>query len=252
MATSGQGVDGKIRLFSHFCGGEFPVANAVAYGTSPTHAYLDGFRITGSIHDTDSGIATVSKANGYARLTSSATADGDGIFLGTEVCFSPTLNGTIVVDTRLERAALTAGTLFVGIMGVNADEVDEPITCATTTLTKVTHCCGFLLNSELTAADGLWHMPYLLAGDTTQTSTSVVATQTAIAAESDVLRLEVNQEGGAKFWINNKLEATIGAGLAATVGTLMAAGVGIFSTTTTVASVDLDYLLIEASADWTR
>jgi len=254
MSVSGQSGCGEIRMFEDFCGAEIPIANAVAYGTSAggCNYYIGDFKVTGSLHDTDSGVIGLSKASGYAQLAASATADGDGIFFGTEVCFSPILNGTIVVESRVERAALTAGTTFIGLMSANADEVAEPITCATTTLTKVVPCVGFLLNSELTAADGLWHMPYLLAADTTQTSTGVAASQTAVIAESDIVRLEVDNDGAARWFINGKLEQSIGAGLAATTTTLMAAGVGIWATTTTVATVDVDYLLVKANRDWTR
>ena len=254
MSVSGQSGCGEIRMFEDFCGAEIPIANAVAYGTSAggCNYYIGDFKVTGSLQDTDSGIVGLSKASGYGQLSASATADGDGCFFGTEVSFSPILNGTIVVEARLERAALTAGTTFVGLMGVNIDEVDEPITCATTTLTKVTHCVGFLLNSELTAADGVWHMPYLLAADTTQSSSAVEASQTAVLAESDIVRLEVDNDGSARWFINGKLEQSVGAGLAATPATLMAAGVGIFSTTTTAATVDVDYLLVKANRDWTR
>ena len=254
MSVSGQSGSGKIRLFNDFCGPEIPVANAVAYGTSAggCNYYLGDFKVTGSLHDTDSGVISLPKASGYVQLASSASADGDGIFMGTEVVFSPILNGTLICEARLERAALTAGTLFIGFMSTNADEVAEPITCSTTVLTKVVPCVGLLLNSELTADDGLWHMPYLLAGDTTQTSTPVEASQTAVIAESDIVRIELDNNGAARWYINGKLEQSIGAALAATPATLLAGGVGIWSTTTTVATVDVDYLLVEANRDWTR
>jgi len=254
MSLTGYGSEGVIRYFTDFLGAEIPVTNAVAYGTTGggCNYYLGDLKVTGSLQDTDSGIASVGKSGGFARLASSATADGDGIAIGTEVSFSPALNGTMSLEVRLERAALTAGTVFVGFMAANADEVAEPITCATTVLTKVTPCVGFLLNSELTAADGLWHMPYLLATDTTQTSTGVVATQTAVLAECDVVRIEVDAGGGAKWFINGKLEQTVGAGLAATAATLMSAAVGVWSTTNTVATVDLDYFLFEANRSWAR
>jgi len=174
MSVSGQSGSGKIRLFDDFCGPEIPIGVAVVAMAAAGYA-AGPFKVTGSTHDTDSGVISLSKASGYAQLAASATADGDGIAVGTEVVFSPALNGTLVLETRLERAALTAGTVFAGFCTANADEVAEPITCATTVLTKVVPAVGFLLNSELTAADGLWHMPYLLAADTTQTSTDVDA-----------------------------------------------------------------------------
>jgi len=40
--------------------------------------------------------------------------------------------------------------------------------------------------------------------------------------------------------------------LAATATTLMAAVCGVWATTTTVATLDVDYFLVTASRDWTR
>jgi len=248
MSVSGQSGVGRIRLFDDFAGPEIPVGNAEA-ATTPGHL-IGPFKVTGSTHDTDSGVVSLAKASGYAQLLSSATADGDGVFVGTEVSISPELNGTIIVEARLEMAALTARCVFVGLMSANADESKEPITSTGTTITKVVPCLGFVFDSQLTAT--YWHMPYILAADATQTSTTVVSSQVPVLAESDILRLEVDNDGSARWFINGKLEQSVGAGLAATPATLQAAGVGVWSTTTTVGSVDVDYLLVDFNRDWTR
>ena len=254
MSLTGMSGNGRIRLFNDFLGPEIPIGNAVAYGTTAggCHSFIGDFKLTGSIHDTDSGIVSVGKANGYARLLSSATADGDGLALGTEVSLSPALNGVLVLETRVEMAALTARNVFIGFATANADEAKEPVTAATTTITKVVPCVGFLFDSQLTTSGTNWFMPYILASDTTQTSTDVVSSQTAVAAESDVLRIEVDKDGGARWYINGKLEQTVGAGLAATPATLQAALVGVWSTTTTVGSLDIDFIEVTANRDWTR
>jgi len=253
MSLTGMSGNGKIRLFNDFLGPEIPIGNAVAYGSTAggCHSFIGDFKLTGSIHDTDSGIVSVGKASGYARLLSSASANGDGLALGTEVSLSPALNGALVLEARVEMAALTARNVFIGFSSANADEAKEPATATTTTITKVVPCVGFLFDSQLTASTG-WHMPYILASDTTQTSTNVVSSQTAVAAESDVLRIQVNPDGSAEWWINGKLEQTVGAGLAATPATLMAALVGVWSTTTTVGSLDVDFIEVTANRDWTR
>jgi len=64
--------------------------------------------------------------------------------------------------------------------------------------------------------------------------------------------VEVDSNGAARWYINGKLEQSVGAGLAADVDTLLAGGVGCWGTTTTAADADVDYLLIEANRDWTR
>ena len=252
MSISGQSGVGRVRLFNDFCGPEVPVANAVAYGATAggCNYYLGDFSLKGDLVETDTGAVAQSKASGYIRLGGN-NEDGKGAALCTEVCFSPALNGSIVVEARLERAAITAGVVFVGLAGTIADDVAEPCTSTGTTITKVVPCVGFVLDSQLTAGT-YWHMPYLLASDTSQTSTDVDASQAAVAGESDILRLVVNSDGSAEWWINGKLEQTKGAGLAATTTTLMGALVGCWGTTTTAASVDVDYFLVEANRDWTR
>ena len=254
MSLTGISGAGRIRLFDDFCGHEIPVANAVAYGGSAggCNYYVGPFKLLGDLVNTDTGAAAQSKASGYIRLASSAAADADGCALATEVCFSPALNGPIVMETRLEMAALTARHVFFGLMGTAADNIAEATTNTTITITKAVPCLGFLFDSQLTTSGTNWFMPYILASDTTQTSTDVVSSQTAVLAESDVLRLEVDRDGGARWYINGKLEQTVGAGLAATTTTLMAAVLGVWSTTTTLTSLDVDYMAVEAERDWTR
>ncbi len=246
-----QGEEGRILLFHDFCGPEIPVLNAVAYGTDAggTAYFLNDFKLIGDLAETDTGAASTAKANGYILLSGN-NENGKGAAIATEISLSPALNGTIVVEARLERAVLTAGVIFVGLAGTLADDVAEPVTSTGTTITKVVPCLGFLLDSQLTAADGLWHMPFLLASDTTQTSTDVEASQTAVATESDVVRLEVDIDGTARWLINGKLEQT--QTNAATTTTLMGACVGCWGTTGTAATVDVDYLLVMANRDWTR
>jgi len=243
---------GKIRWVFDSAGAEIPIATNVAYGTTAGGCtyFLGPFKALGDLAETDTGFVSVDKANGFLRISQN-NEDGKGAGLGTAICLSPALNGTIVVEARLERAAVTAGVVFVGLASTIADDVAEPVTSATTTITKVVHCVGFLLDSQLTAT-ATWHMPYLLAGDTTQTSTDVVSTQVAVAGECDIVRLEVFPDGGAEWYINGKLEQTVAAGLAAATTTLQGALCGCWGTTTTAASVDLDYFLVEANRDWTR
>ena len=251
MATVQSGY-GKICHFHDFGGAEMPVeGDGVYIDVNYAGVQLGPFKVTGSIHDTDSGIVSVAKANGFGRLTSSASANGDGIAVGTEVCFSPVLNGPLILETRLEMQALTARAVFAGFCTANADEVLEPLTAATTTITKVVPACGFLFDSQLDAGTS-WHMPYLLSADTTQTSTDVdYPNRTVTLAECDILRIVIFPDGAAEWWINGVLAQSKGAGLAATASTLVAGLVGVWSTTTTVGDVAVDDLAIEANRDWT-
>lgn len=251
MATAQAG-RGVIELFDDFCGPEIPVANAVAYGTSAggCNYYLGPFRVTGDLGETDTGVVGLSKASGYVRISGN-NEDGKGVAIGTEAVFSPALNGTLVLETRIEMQALTTRSIFVGFGALNADDVAEPITSTTVTHTYVdTVVAGFVLDSQLTAGT-VWHMPFK-GGTTTAitASTSTTSGVVAVAAESDLLRIEIDPNGTARWYINGVLKQTVAGAVSTT--TLLAGYVGCFGTTTTAADADIDYLLIKANRDWTR
>lgn len=243
---------GKIRLFDHFMGPEIPVANAVAYGTSAggCNYYLGDFSVKGDLGETDTGVVALSKAGGFVRISGN-NEDGKGVALCTELSLSPALNGTIVVEARLEMQALTARVVFVGLCGTIADDVAEPLTGTGTTLTlTAANLCGFYFDSQLTSGTE-WHMPYN-GGTTTgpTNSNSVDSDVVAVAAECDILRLEVDPNGTARWYINGVLKQTVEGAVSTTV--LQGALVGCWGTTTTAADADVDYFGVEANTDWTR
>lgn len=248
MSITGMSECGKIYLFDDFFGPEAPYGGSGAATALGMNTGV--FKILGDTAETDSGMDVYSKANGFALLTIN-DEDGKGVGIGTEVSFSPALNGTLVFETRVETSALTARSIFAGFAGTVADDVAEPVTSTATTITKVVPCLGFILDSQLTSGT-YWHMPYILASDTTQTSTNVISSQVAVAGECDVLRLEVDNNGAARWYINGKLEQSVGAGLAATPTTLLGALVAGFGTTTTAADLYVDYLLVRANRCWDR
>lgn len=248
MAISGQGSVGRIRLFFDGFNSELAVAETTVPGAAGIQA--GDFRVLGDLAETDCGLVLLSKANGWVRITGT-DENGYGCALATTVAFSPVLNAPLILETRVELQVLTARNVFIGFAGTIADNVLEPLTATGSTITKVVPALGFLLDSQLTAAT-YWHMPYILASGTTQTSTDVDSSQVAVAGESDVLRLEVDPNGAARWYINGKLEQSVGAGLAATPATLLGALCGTWGTTTTVSDLDLDYLLVDLNRDWTR
>ena len=248
MSVSGQGGCGQIVLFEDFLGGpDVAVSNADAIKTSAGSA--GPFSMFGSLAETDCGLVLLGKASGFGRITGT-DEDGYGLAIGTEVSLSAALNGAIIVEARVEHQALTARNTYIGLCQTLADDVAEPFGNSSTTITKVAPFTGFLYSSSLTSA--YWHMPYVLTGDSTQTSTDVVSSQLPVAAECDILRLVVNQDGGAEWWINGKLEQTVASGLAVNATTLYGVCVGTFGSTTTASDLDIDYLLVKANRDWTR
>lgn len=250
MATV-QSQYGKIKLFNDFAGPEIPVANAVAYGTTAggCNYYLGDFAVKGDLAETDTGVVALSKAGGWVRVSGN-DENGKGVSIGTEICFSPALNGTLVLETRVEMQALTARVVWAGFCGTHADDVAEPLTATGTTLTlTAANLCGFLFDSQLTATK--WHMPYN-GGSTTGTtlSTNVESSVTPVAAEADILRLEIDPNGTARWYINGVLEQTVTGAVSTTA--LQSGFIAVFGTTTTAADADFDYLAVEANRDWTR
>ena len=242
---------GRVVLFNHFMGPEIPVANAVAYGTSAggCNYYLGDFAVKGDLGETDTGVVALSKAGGFVRVGGN-DENGKGVTIGTEIALSPALNGTIVVEARLEMQALTTRVVYVGLCGTHADDAAEPLTATGTTLTlTATDLVGFVFDSQLTAVK--WHMPYKGGSVTGPTASgSVVSTVTPVAAECDVLRLEVDPNGTARWYINGKLEQTVVGAVSPTA--LQSALVGCWGTTTTASDVDVDYLAVRFNTDYTK
>ena len=251
MAQSGYG---KIVLFNDFAGPEIPVANAVAYGTTAggCNYYLGDFGVYGDLGEDDTGVVFVEKANGFARISGN-NENGKGVFVGTGKTLSPTLNGTVAVESRLEMQAITTDirVVYVGLMGTLADDAAEPMTSTGTTITMVaSDLCGFLLDTQLDNDDE-WHTVYMGGTATGETvSTNVESGVTVVAAESDVLRVEVDTDGTARWYINGDLIKTLAN--AVDPDELQAAGVGCWGVTSTAADVDVDYLAVEFNRDWTR
>ena len=243
---------GTIELKDHFCGPEIPVANAVAYGTTAggCNYYIGPFTVMGDLAETDTGIVYIDKAGGYIRISGN-DEDGKGVWVGTGICLSPGLNGPLLVEARLELQALTTRSVFVGVMGTLANDVAEPVTSTTTTHTLVAaNLCGFVLDSQLTAA-AVWHCVYN-GGSTTGATDSTTTTTgvSAVAAESDILRVEIDPNGTARWYINGVLKKTVTNAVSTTA--LQAGGVGCWGTTTTAADADVDYLVVRGNTSWAR
>lgn len=250
MATV-QSQFGTITLFDDFCGPEIPVATNVAYGTTAggCNYYIGPFKVTGDLADTDAGVVSLAISGGAVRLTGT-NEDGEGMCIGTEVVFSPTLNGTLVAETRVQTQLLTARNIWFGFCDVNIDLVDEPLTATTTTLTlTASDLCGFVFDSQLTSKN--WHMAYNGGTTTGATdSTDVVSDVALVAEEWDILRIEIAPNGTAFWYINGVLKQTVATAVSTSV--LQACFVGCFGTASTVTDVDVDYLYVSANRDWTK
>lgn len=249
MAQAGPG---KIRLFNDFCGPEFPVENAVAYATSPTHAYLGDFCIKGEVGDTAAGVVALAVPSGAVRIGGN-DLENKGIALGTELCFSVPLNGPLICEARVQCRAVTTRNLFVGFCGTAVDDMAPPSQSTGTTHTlTATDQVGFHIDTSLTAT-ATWHAIYnggttTGATDSTVTTTGVVA----VAGEWDVLRVEVYPDGTVEYWLNGNMEFRVANAATITSTDMLGAFAGCWGTTTTTNDMDVDYLLVNANRDWTR
>jgi len=240
---------GKINLFADFTGPEIPIAIAVAYGASAGY-YLGPFSVKGDLAENDTGVVALAVSNGAVRISNN-NENGKGVALTTDLVFSPSLMGTLTLEARVQMQALTTRSLFIGFTDAIANDVAEPVTSTTITHTlAASDLCGFVLDSQLTAA-AVWHACYNGGTTTGQTvSTSTTTGVTAVAGEWDVLRIEIDTNGTARYYINGNLESTVVEAVSTTV--LQGSLVGAFGTTTTAADMDVDYIHVTANRDWTR
>lgn len=252
MAESGQG---KIRLWNDFCGPEIPVATAVAYGTSAggCNYYLGDYAVRGEIEVTDSGVVALGVSSGAVRLTGT-NVDNKGLALTTDLVFSVPLNGTLIVEARIQLQALTARNIFVGFCGTLADDVLPPLvdSNSTTHTLTATDLVGLNFNSIYTGTQLFWHTVHNGGTVAGPTATSATLTSVApVAGEWQVLRVEIDTNGTVEYWIDGNKLATIKNAATVTATDMLAVIVGCWGTTTTITDVDVDYLLVNANRDWT-
>ena len=251
MAQSGYG---RIVLFNDFTGEECPVA-IVALPASATGSLWNigrGFTIKGdALNDAQGGAPTlVDGLNGQVTLTSADVATGDACYVSTETCFKPSVNGTLVLETRLEMAALTARRVWAGFAGTMVAAQSDHVTGATSTLTLTeANMCGFLYDSGLTT-DIEWHFVHN-GGTTTGVTNSLLLNSgvTPVINTMDILRVEIDNNGTARWYINGVLLKTLANAVSPTA--VFAGCVGALATSAVSGTCSVDYIAVEANRDWT-
>lgn len=252
MATV-QSEAGYIEVFEDFKAGEDIVANTAAsraFGES-------GLRVVGEgIAEADSGITVLESngLNGVGRLTVT-DEDNHSCGLVTAKMFDVAKNGPLVAEARVQFADLDTKEFFFGFTDVNDDNqiIEGGIMHgATGTLTlTASDLVGFYLSSELTD-DEDWHMVYN-GGSTTgeTTSDSVDANDDAVAGEFQILRLEIDPNGTARWYIDGKLKQTTAGAVSTTVDLAGIIMVHNLANTASTEDVDVDYVWFRANRDWT-
>ena len=246
---------GKIRIFDDFIGFEVPVASTAAPATEP-YFTPGGLRVVGQgLAENDSGVVGLDSdaLNGVVQLTSTDEAEHSAGFT-TNTCFDMTLNGGISIETRVRFADFATKEAYFGLTDVVTNGVGilegEQLTGASTTLTlTASDLCGFYLSSDLSDQD--WHGVYN-GGTTTgaTTSTDVELDDDAVAGDFQVLRLEVDNNGTARWYIDGDLKQTV-TGAVSTSTDLAVLLMVETKGTARVETMDVDYVLIETNRDWT-
>jgi len=249
-----QGEVGRVRMFEDFLGAEVPLALETHFEN------LGQFVITGEgIEVSDGGSMLVLDSgglNGVGRFTCDDTTDKDSMAIRTAICLDVGLMGTLVMECRIKSETIALQQNWFGLVNIsNADDCieDEIVDTSSggTTIDDLTatSMCGFLRTSEITA-NTEWHAIWQ-GGTATGPATTTAAELGVdyVAGDYQILRLEVDPNGTARWYIDGVLLKTL-AGAASTT-TDMAAILMVESQSTAAAAMDVDYILVRANRDWT-
>lgn len=251
MATVKSG-PGEIRVFEDFLGPEWTVAETAADSME-----VGAFRIVGQgIANDDSGVVILetSALNGVAQLLT--TNEGEhSIGLCTAKCFDVALMGPLAAEARVRFDDLDTKEFYFGFTDHNDDTAileGETIHGATTVVTlTASDLCGFHFSAEYTAGDDEdWHMVYNGGTRTGEVlATNIDAQDDAVADAFQVLRIEIDPNGTARWLIDNVLKQTRAGAVSTTTNLAVIAMVE--AKGAAIETVDIDYIAIEANRDWT-
>ena len=238
---------GRIELFEDF----FTEDNIAE--TAATRNY-GPFLVGGQGSEaTDAGVPSISGVlSGAGRITTT-DEDNHTTLVGTNIAFDVGLMGPIVAEARVQLDNLDTKEVFFGFTDIDPDTLSietDVMTGATATLTlTASDICGFFLSAELTD-DEDWHGVYN-GGTTTgeTTSTRVDLDDDAVAGEWQVLRLEIDNNGTARWYIDGALKQTVKG--AVSTSTDLALILGVEAKGAAIENLDVDYLLVQANRDWT-
>jgi hypothetical protein len=203
--------------------------------------------------DTDSGAVRIS--GGGLRLTTTNEADHT-YALETNPMFVAGTMGTLVAEARVQFENLDTKEAFFGFTDIAISGDVPSLEVDLMTGTTVTHTLtasdlvGFYLSAELTA-DESWHGVY--NGGATTGETSSVATDLvvdAVAGEWQILRLEVDPNGTAYWYVDDVLKQTVVGAVSTTA--VLKGMIGVEAKGAAIETLDVFYTRFRANTiDWT-
>ena len=249
MAQSGYG---KISIFEDFLAGEDIVAT-----TAATRAFGgSGLRVIGQgIAEADSGI-TVGESDGLngVGILTTTNEDAHSCGLTTGKVFDVGKMAPINIECRVQFPDLDTKAFYFGLTDVNDDtsilEGNNLVAASGTLTLSASDLCGFLIDAEATD-DEDWIMVY--NGGTTSGETTIAsidADNDAVAAEWDILRLEVSINGTARWFVNGVLKQTVTGAVSTSTDLAVMAMIETRAASNEYAWID--YIAIEANRDWTE
>ena len=249
MAQTGYG---RIKIFEDFLAGEDIVA-----ATAATRAFGgSGLRVIGQgIAEADSGL-TVGESDGLngVGILTTTNEDAHSCGLTTGKVFDVAKMAPINIECRVQFPDLDTKAFYFGLTDVNDDtsilEGNNLVAASGTLTLSASDLCGFLIDAEATD-DEDWIMVYN-GGTTTGETTiaSIDADNDAVAAEWDILRLEVSINGTARWYVNGVLKQTVTGAVSTSTDLAVMALIETRAASNEYAWID--YIAIEANRDWTE
>lgn len=247
MATV-QGGPGLIRLFHDFGSGK-PVADTLVTGN------LGDFFAGGEgIADGTAGIIP-QRSDGLSGVGQFVTGDTqhDTTAVMTGFMFDVALMGPIVLEVRLRFDDFDDKAAFVGFANSADDDIQltdilDYSSAEVVTLTA-TNILGFWLSSELTD-DEDWHAVHQGGTATAVTDTTAIDLNDEPAAGLfQILRLEIDPDGTARWLIDGVVQKTLEGAVSTTTDLAMV--VAVANNNGSGSKIEVDYILVTANRDWT-
>lgn len=258
----GQQGSGKraVEIFEDFTGGEQDlIANTAVDYTR----MVGSLRVVGQgMAEVDSGVPLIATTLGGAVRLTTTDEDVHSIGLETAAVFDVALMGTLVAEARVQFANLTTKGFFMGFTDIEIgscvpDVQTDILTAASATLATLTasDICGFYgADSEITASATEWHGVY--NGGTTTGATAwadinlgTAKNATITAGEWQVIRVEIDTNGDARWFVNGDLKQSVSTAASTTTDLKFFIAVG--AKAATIATADIDYIYLRANRDWT-